>query len=234
MEYVGQELELFATAHNWKSYLRDRIRPYLGERVLEVGAGIGGTTRLLVSDRQAQWVCLEPDPSLAAQLSDAIGAGALPDVCSVRTGVLGDLPADEKFDSIIYIDVLEHIEADAEELTLAADHAKPGGHVIVLSPAHQWLFSEFDESLGHFRRYSAGTLRRAAPESLIVEKIEYMDSIGVIASGANRLLLRKSMPGTAQIAFWDRIMVPVSRVIDPLFGHRLGKSILAVWKRARS
>jgi hypothetical protein len=61
--------------------------------------------------------------------------------------------------------------------------------------------------------------------------MEYLDSVGVIASGANRLLLRSGMPTASQVALWDRVMVPVSRVIDPLFGRRIGKSILGVWRK---
>jgi hypothetical protein len=135
------------------------------------------------------------------------------------------------FDSIIYVDVLEHIEADAAELTGAARHLRPGGYIVVLSPAHQWLFSEFDSSLGHFRRYSSDSLRAVAPHELEVSTIEYLDSIGVLASGANRFLLRKGMPSSAQIKVWDRMIVPLSRVIDPLLGRRLGKSVLGAWKK---
>ena len=231
MEYVGRELELFATAHHWKSYLRDRISPFLGKSVLEVGAGIGGTTKLLASSSQRQWVCLEPDPALAEELERKITNRELPSACTVRIGTVSDLPSEERFDSIIYIDVLEHIEGDAAELRAAAPHLAPGGHIVVLSPAHQWLFSEFDSSLGHFRRYTAETLRAAGPGELKLARMEYLDSVGVIASGANRLLLRSGMPTASQVALWDRVMVPVSRVIDPLFGRRIGKSILGVWRK---
>jgi SAM-dependent methyltransferase len=233
MEYIGRELELFAAARNWKSYLRDRISPYLGSSVLEVGAGIGGTTRLLVSKQQSRWVCLEPDPALASDLRKTIDAGSLPATCSVREGTLSDLRPDERFDSIIYVDVLEHIDDDREELRCASQLLVPGGYVTVLSPAHQWLFSEFDKSLGHYRRYSAESLRAAGPKSLELEKLEFLDCVGVMASAANRVLLKSAMPTRSQIATWDRLMVPISRHIDPLFGRRLGKSILAVWKKRR-
>lgn len=232
MEYVGRELELFAKAYHWKSYLRERICPFLGRSVLEVGAGIGGTTKLLATSAQKKWVCLEPDPALAAALDASVTRRELPEACRVRVGTVLDLSPNEVFDSIIYIDVLEHIEGDAAELSAAVQHLTPGGCIVVLSPAHQWLFSEFDRSLGHFRRYSVSTLGAAAPPELKLERIEYLDSVGVIASGANRLLLRSAMPTDAQIALWDKLMVPVSRLIDPLFGRRLGKSILGVWRKA--
>ena len=62
-------------------------------------------------------------------------------------------------------------------------------------------------------------------------KLIYLDSVGLLASAGNRLLLRQSMPTERQILAWDRLMIPVSRVIDPVFGHRLGKSVLGVWRR---
>ena len=69
--YVGTELELFAHAVRWKSYLRRLITPYYGAEVLEVGAGIGGTTRVFHDEAVTHWVCLEPDPALAATLRGA-------------------------------------------------------------------------------------------------------------------------------------------------------------------
>ena len=62
-------------------------------------------------------------------------------------------------------------------------------------------------------------------------KLLYLDSVGMLASGANRLLLSQAMPTERQILTWDRLMIPVSRVLDPLLGYTVGKSILGVWKR---
>ena len=62
-------------------------------------------------------------------------------------------------------------------------------------------------------------------------RLHYLDSIGMLASLGNRLILKSSMPTRRQIALWDRLMVPISRLADPLLGHRLGKSVLGVWQR---
>ena len=82
--YVGSELELFAGATRWKSYLADQVAPFLGEEVLEVGAGLGGTTKRLCRGVERRWVCLEPDEGLAGRLSWAIVSGALPACCRVE------------------------------------------------------------------------------------------------------------------------------------------------------
>ena len=227
IEYIGTELELFAAARNWKRYLRDRISPHLGGDVLEVGAGIGATTRALSSGRETSWTCLEPDPSLSATLRQAVAD--LPVAPRVVTGTLNDLPAADRFDAILYIDVLEHIEDDAGEVRLAATRLKPGGRLIILCPAHQSLYSPFDKQIGHFRRYDARMMRALTPTILRLRTVRYLDSAGYLLSLGNRLLLRAAMPTQKQILAWDRLFVPVSRLTDVLMGGRIGKSVLAIW-----
>ncbi len=107
--YVGSELELFAKVTNWKAYFASRITPHLGDDVLEVGAGLGGTTKTLCLRPHRRWVCLEPDPQLVATLATAHAAGQLPACCVPKVGTLADLDPAELFDSLLYIDVLEHI-----------------------------------------------------------------------------------------------------------------------------
>ena len=130
--YVGSELELFRSADRWKAYWGSRLGDYVTGRVLEVGAGIGGTTEVLFTGRESEWVCLEPDPGMSERLRLAVDTGRLPPHCRVVTGTLTDLDAADRFDTILYIDVLEHIEDDRDELARAAARLAPGGHLIVL------------------------------------------------------------------------------------------------------
>jgi 2-polyprenyl-3-methyl-5-hydroxy-6-metoxy-1,4-benzoquinol methylase len=230
-KYVGGELEIFSHAVRWKTYLASQLRPFIGTDVLEVGAGLGATTRLLCGERQRRWVGVEPDRALAEVATRAVTAEVLPSCVEIRLGGLDAISPDEAFDTVLYVDVLEHIEDDRAELTRAAGHLRPGGYLAVLAPAHQWLFSPFDKAIGHFRRYDRKSLRSAGPAHLRLETLKYLDSVGLAASAANRVLLRQSMPSLAQVTFWDRTMVPVSRLLDPLTGYAAGKSILAVWRR---
>jgi Methyltransferase domain len=231
-EYVGDELELFAGAVRWKRYFQSQLRSFIRGDVLEVGAGLGGTTKVLCQSAINSWTCLEPDTKLAGRLRADIAHD--PPFASrpihVTTGTMADVSPAALFDTILYIDVIEHIENDRAELLAAAQHLSRGGHLIVLSPSHNWLYSPFDEAIGHFRRYTRASLREAAPQQLELVRLRYLDAVGLFASLANRTVLRSSAPTKSQIHFWDGYMVPMSRLVDPLLGYRVGKSIIGVWR----
>ena len=192
-----------------------------------MGAGLGANTAALQNPEVHSWLCLEPDPGLSGRLKEATKNL---ETCTVVTGTIGDLSG-RLFDSILYIDVLEHIKSDREELEQAARLLRTGGHLIVLSPAHQYLFSAFDAAIGHHRRYNRRSLSLCLPSGCRLESMVYLDSSGMLASLANRLFLRESNPSVAQIEFWDSYLIPFSRVLDEVFGHRIGKTIVGVWTR---
>lgn len=229
--YVGSELDLFAKATRWKQYFRSTFSHFLKGDVLEVGAGLGGTTEILCDGTQNSWLCLEPDKSMTESIQDKIRSGELPSCCRARSGFMSELSSNDLFDTILYIDVLEHIEDDKTEALAAAKHLKPGGFLIILSPAHQYLYSPFDKAIGHFRRYSLQELEAAVPSDLAQVSLRYLDSVGLFASLGNRMLLRQAMPTEKQILFWDKVLVPISQVVDPLLGFRFGKTVIGVWKK---
>lgn len=229
--YPGKELELFSSAVNWKSYLRVLIAPYIRGRVLEVGAGIGAMTPYLVSAPEiSHWALLEPDPSMASVLQNKLDSGVLPPVCEVIPGTIFNTGSGV-FDTILYIDVLEHIAGDARELGIAADKLASGGKLIVLSPAFQFLYSPFDKAIGHYRRYTKKSLRAAVPPGLNEQVLQYADAAGLIASLANKLLLKQAYPSQQQVRFWDSWLVPVSRRLDIVLRYSFGKSIMGIWEK---
>jgi SAM-dependent methyltransferase len=225
--YIGHELDIFAFAHRWKAYWISNVRQWVRGDVLEVGAGLGSNTIPLQNNEVRSWQCLEPDPELASRLTKAVAA--VPN-CSVRVGTMASM-AGRQFDSILYIDVLEHIELDRQELAEAANLLRPRGHIIVLSPAHPFLYSNFDATIGHKRRYTKRSLRNCTPTNCKLEVIFYLDSIGMFASMANRVMLRQSTPTVRQIKTWDNYIVPLSRVLDSLIGYTFGKTIVGIWTR---
>jgi SAM-dependent methyltransferase len=228
--YVGTELELFATATNWKNYIAKKLRPYIRGSVIEVGAGLGGSTKYLCDRSIGRWLCLDPDANHVSYLKDLISARKLPPCCEVRCGVLTDLP-EERADTIVYIDVLEHIEDDEHEIRVAAAHLTPGGHIVVLSPAFNFLYSPFDKAIGHYRRYTPEDAARLTVPPLILKRVFFLDSLGYFVSAVNRLVMRASRPSIHQIQFWDKVIVPISGRVDKIFGRLFGRSVVMIWQK---
>ena len=226
--YGGRELEIFAQATNWKRYWISRVAPFLKGDVLEAGSGAGANTTVLRPLCRGRYVSLEPDARLVREAEENL-RHRLPET-EFRTGTVESLSPNAMFDCVLYVDVLEHIEDDRGELACAAKHLRPGGYIVALAPAHNFLFSAFDAAIGHYRRYSRASLLRCSPRGTEVLRVVYLDSLGVVLSLANRVLLHSACPTHGQIQFWDRVVIPLSRYADALLGFRAGKSILAVWK----
>jgi len=228
--YPGNELEMFSKAKNWKKYMTRFIKPHIKGRVLEAGAGLGVMTSLLNSDQNAEWILLEPDAKMAKLIQKKKDDGILNKNCTVINGTIENAGV-LLFDTIIYIDVLEHIESDRKEIANSVKLLNPGGKLVILCPAFQFLFSPFDAIIGHYRRYTKKTLRNVAEHSLKEVLMRYMDSAGFFASLANKLLLRQKYPTQKQIIFWDRFLVPASFYLDKFFLYAFGKSILGIWQK---
>src|SRR5579871_5073994 len=220
--YIGSELDLFAKAQRWKAYWSSFLAHAISGDVLEVGAGIGANTRLLSGLPVKSWTCLEPDPTLAARIPRDLG------VITLR-GSTADLPPTPAYDTILYVDVLEHIEDDKAELERAYRLLRPGGRLCVLSPAHQALYTAFDAAIGHYRRYSKRSLKAVGPSRARLTILAYLDCAGTLASIGNRLLLRQSAPTERQILTWDRLLIPISSRLDRLLGFSIGKTVVGIW-----
>lgn len=231
--YEGRELESFAHAKRWKAYVRRMLDPFIAGAVIEPGAGVGETTRALrPGSRATRWTCLEPDPGMARTVAAEAASGALgPDVSAV-CGTLADIPASPSFDTVLYVDVLEHIFDDRGELDAARVRLRPGGRIVVLAPAYPALYSEFDAAIGHHRRYTRAMLRAITPAGTVLERAFHLDGVGMLASAANRVLLRRSLPTLRDVLLWDRTMVPLSRLLDPLTRYSFGRSVVTVWRNA--
>lgn len=229
--YPGEELHLFEKALHWKKYFSSFILPYINDYVLEAGAGLGANTVFLNTGHSQRWLLLEPDMNMKEMLQSKLADGLLPANCKVAAGTIQELNPQEKFDSIIYIDVLEHIKEDGKEMQLAAELLVPGGHLIVLSPAFDLLFSRFDKEIGHYRRYTKSSLQQIIPRHLLPVHILYLDSIGFFLSLMNRWLLHQKYPTARQVNFWDRYIMFFSRIADKIVYYSFGKTILGVWKK---
>lgn len=228
--YIGEELDTFAEVINWKNYLKSLINEFIQGYVLEVGAGIGSNTNILVNSQYHHWLCLEPDDKLLQSLRLTLNSPQFINHYT-QNGTISSLCGAQLFDSILYIDVLEHIDMDRAELIKAAQLLNNNGNLVILSPAHQCLFSPFDFAIGHYRRYDKLMIEKILPDNVKVIKIVYLDCVGLLASIVNKLILKQSMPSIQQIRFWDRFMIPISIRLDSLLHYRFGKSILLIGRK---
>jgi hypothetical protein len=138
----------------------------------------------------------------------------------------------EYFDSIVYVNVLEHIEKDEDELGYIHNSLKKGGNVCIFVPALSWLYSDFDRSIGHYRRYHKKELRKKLEKlGFEVISINYFDIIGIIPWFI-MLKILKGKPDPKKIAFYDKVVVPFSRVIESFIPLPFGKNLIAIARKA--
>ncbi|MBO6979381.1 MAG: class I SAM-dependent methyltransferase [Prochlorococcus marinus XMU1428] len=228
--YEGSELNVFSKAKNFKRYYYELAKNYISysQNVLELGAGIGSQTLTFSSKVNfSSWTCIEPDKNNFHTLKSEFSHDKR---FSLIRSSIDDFQTDKKFDLILLADVLEHIPNDSSALNYLLSLLSDNGILLVYVPACQFLFSTFDSSIGHFRRYSIPTLMQIIPPKSSIKCIKYFDSVGFILSLLNKLFLKSASPSLKQILFWDRIVVPLSNVFDKLLNYKFGKNIFCVIK----
>ena len=172
--YGSHILARLSRASNFNTWMADTIRSYCGSRILEIGSGVGNLTRKLIP--RAKYVASDINPlyiqTLEALSSDRPYMGA--SYCDV-TQIASFPRHDEAYDTVICLNVIEHVEDDRVALANIKSVLAPGGTAIVLVPQGQWNFGTLDEVLGHQRRYSKESLRELVEECgfAIKEMIEF-------------------------------------------------------------
>jgi len=225
MEYTGKELEAMAFAVNYHRWIIEEFRSYLGKNVVEVGAGCGDLSALILEMGVDHLHAFEPSTNQFTLLEHRFKSD--PRV-SLSNGFFSSDSAPRYIDSIVYINVLEHIENDEGELHSVYESLDPGGRVLVFVPAHAWLFSEADREMGHFRRYSKRELRqRVEKVGFVVEKFKYMDLAGIAPWYVNFVMLKNSFSAKS-VAVYDRYVVPPMKHLERFIGPPVGKNLLVV------
>jgi SAM-dependent methyltransferase len=228
--YSGEELDALAGARNYYGWIADGFAPYLGARIVEVGAGIGTFTEYLLARRpDARVTAIEPAvnnfPHLAARFA------ADPRVVAVQGYLDAGLPAGEA-DAVVAVNVMEHVEDDAGFLAAAARALAPGGHVLLFVPALPALFGSLDRAFEHYRRYTRPVLRgRLAAAGLEPLTVRYVNLPGVAAWWLSGKVLRKTSVAARDARVYDRWVVPWVRAIETRVPPPFGQSLLAVARK---
>lgn len=224
--YLLQSLRRSRAVNRW---IYQHFARHVGSRVLETGCGIGNFTEFLLPAERL--VCMDADEFYAEMTS--LRFGHLENVC-VRHGDLCDpalhpLLAAENCDTIVCHNLLEHRQDDAAVLKSLCDVLAPGGRLVILVPAHGWLYGPCDQSLGHRRRYTAQGLRRLLePTGLQILHLQEFNRVGAWGWWINKALGRANI-SAGQIRLF-RWLLPLVRVVDAC---RLGPglSLLAIVRK---
>ena len=148
MKYLNEVLEYFDVSDKYRSYQLELFGNYVGKEILEVGAGRGKIIEILAKNPEKKFTLLELDDNFFEFLSKKFNSKNINILKEKTQNIKGS-----KFDTIFYLDVIEHIDNDKFELDNAYNLLKKNGHLIIIVPAFQILFSQFDRKVGHFRRY---------------------------------------------------------------------------------
>jgi len=227
-EYPGKELESMSFAFNYHNWIIDELTPFLGRNVVEVGAGVGNLTTILLKKALERLYAFEPASNLFPLLKEKTREQVR--VLAVNEFFRPELVADA-IDSILYINVLEHIEDDSGELSMAYGALRPGGYLLLFVPALQWLFSSADASIGHFRRYyKTDLVRLVKTAGFSIEKAHYLDFTGILPWYINFVLLKNSFT-SSKVALYDKLVVPSVRIFESLIRPPIGKNLIVVARK---
>jgi SAM-dependent methyltransferase len=228
--YSGTELDAVAEAVNYYDWIMDCFAPSVGERSIEAGAGTGTVSNLILNRAHAKQLDLvEPAtnnvPALRARFAGD------PRV-SIHHGYLEDLVGSLKADSVIAVNVLEHVERDDEFLKAAYDLLNPGGSLLLLVPALPAIFGSLDRAFEHFRRYTRSGIKRSIINNgFEIEKLEYLNLLGVAAWFVSGRVMHRTTLGRAQVRFYDRWVIPILRRIESVITLPIGQSLLVIARK---
>jgi SAM-dependent methyltransferase len=218
-------LERMAAAPRYNRWMFDRLRPWVGRRVLEIGAGIGNMSALF-ADRE-RVVLTDTEPYYLGRLRERFADRRQVLVTELRLPAVSPALKAERLDTVVCLNVLEHIEDDRASLRAMHDLVQPGGRLVLLVPSLRALYGTLDEALGHFRRYVPAELsEKLQAAGFRLRHLEYFNLAGVPGWWlAGRVLRRRVIPAGA--LRWYEALVPLFR-LERLLPWRIGQSLIAI------
>lgn len=229
--YFGRDLEAMSFAMNYHKWILDEFEPYLGDSVAEIGAGRGSFSALITKTNIKHLAAFEPSANMYPLLKDHLKDDVRVETINSTLGDKVDI-YENRFSSILYINVLEHINDDKKELSDAYKTLRENGHILVFVPALTWLYSEFDKHCGHYRRYcKKGIMSVVQSAGFSVVKVIYFDFAGIIPWYIAFVLLKKAFT-SSKVSLYDRWVVPTIRMLESAIPPPAGKNLLLVGRKA--
>ena len=230
--YPGKDLEAMSFAVKYHRWLLDELRPYFGKNIVEVGAGKGSFSEMLLDTEPDSLSLVEPSEmffDLERNISSGMNGTRVGFYHSIFERARSEIISQAKPDTIIYVNVLEHIEDDARELDLIHESLADGGRCLIFVPAMRALFSDFDRDLGHFRRYRKAELEtRVRDAGFRILKSKFFDLAGVAPWFVKYRILRSRTLGGGAVSLYDNLVVPIMRRVESVIAPPIGKNILLV------
>ncbi|MEA3335287.1 MAG: class I SAM-dependent methyltransferase [Chloroflexota bacterium] len=214
-------------------WLYDEIRPFFGQRVLDVGCGLGNFARHLTA--KDLYIGTDVSPASVAAVNKTYGA--YPNMHAQVANATD--PRFRKFkrfeiDTVFSLNVFEHIDDHETALENVAYVLKPGGVLILVVPAHKWLYGSIDRSIGHYRRYDMTLLAEMFREvGINCVKLKYINALGAVGWFANGRVRRQDTPPSGQLKLFNKL-VPLIRRFESLVPVPFGISLLAVARKGSS
>lgn len=234
VEYVGKDLEAMSFAVNYHKWILDEFRPFLGKRLVEVGAGTGSFSELLLEESIESLTVIEPS-EMFDFLKQNVSQTDKADVKlfqNIFANVCDQIASEQKPDSILYINVLEHIEDDSFELSKIHQTLADNGKCFIFVPALMSLYGEFDRKIGHFRRYSKTELEEKCKKAgFKIIKSKYFDLSGIIPWWIKYKLFKSDSLESGAVTLYDKIAIPFISRFEKIIPAIVGKNILLIAER---
>lgn len=230
-----ENLDVIAEAEHFNRWMYEQIKPHCKGTILEIGSGIGNISQFLLDEGKSLFVSdirevyrerlekkFQNEPHLKGVLDLDIVA---PDF-EQRFGTMFST-----FDTIFALNVVEHIENDSLAIANCKKLLKPGGRLIILVPAYQALYNQFDKELYHYRRYTKETLNKLFHEhQLPLVESKYFNALGILGWYVSGKLQRNKTIPKGQMQLYNMI-IPISKVLDALTFNQVGLSVISVGQK---
>lgn len=237
VSYVGRDLESMLFANNYHNWILAEFRPFLGNHLIEVGAGTGLFSEILLRENPQTISLVEPSEMFSYLQKNILQFKTNTSVTfyqSIFTQVADTIVKEQEIDSIIYVNVLEHIEDDLTELEKVYQTLKKRGKCFIFVPALMALYGGFDQAIGHYRRYKKTELEdKCKAVGFDIIKSKYIDLAGIVPWYARYKLLKSNSLDAKSVKLYDKIAVPVIRKFESIFRVPIGKNLLIIAEKTK-
>ncbi len=216
---------------NYNRWLYKKLKPFLGKRILEIGSGIGTISNYLVS-KDRNIILTEINDDYINYLKDRYISNPFVTIFKNNINEKSSLLEEQKVDSVVCLNVLEHIEDDRKALKNMEDLLVEGGHLLLIVPAHKMLFSDFDKLIGHLRRYSKKELEVKLKEAgFEIEQQKYINFLGALAWVIEYKILHGKKMSSLKVILFDKVFFLFVEFIERYISWPFGLSLFVIARK---